>query len=385
MDLSRTEHWIEAPHGVRLFALNVVAGPWSGTRGTLLFVHGSTWGALPSFDFGPSHQPDRNVMEVFARRGFDCWCVDMEGYGHSIGRPDVAAGIEDGARDLEAATRAIRAMRDGRALMLYGISAGALRAAVFAARHPQNHRQRPGRHRTHLRLPLRRRRRHRRPRPRQNHRRKPPPTHRRRGHGTKRRLDRPLGRTRQQRPRHPPPRDPLRHRTPRPIHRQQARTRRTILHPLRRRGRQAQRRRPGRRQARPKGPGPHPPRRHRQVRRRTTRTTHRHRVQTRRPRTRPAGRIAHPLRPRPGHTLRPPRHAHPQGRRAKPNGRLATRPNDRHRHHRARRKAATHHPGRTPPRGRTKRRHRLGRVSPTSRPLPQRRNRPRREHPARGR
>jgi pimeloyl-ACP methyl ester carboxylesterase len=136
MDLSRTEHWIEAPHGVRLFALNVVAGPWSGTRGTLLFVHGSTWGALPTFDFGPSHQPDRNVMEVFARRGFDCWCVDMEGYGHSIGRPDVAAGIEDGARDLEAATRAIRAMRDGRALMLYGISAGALRAAVFAARHP---------------------------------------------------------------------------------------------------------------------------------------------------------------------------------------------------------------------------------------------------------
>jgi pimeloyl-ACP methyl ester carboxylesterase len=76
-------------------------------------------------------------MDVFARRGFDCWCVDMEGYGRSKGRPEVAATIEDGAADLEIVSRHIMGLRSGRPLMIYGVSAGALRAGRFAQSHPE--------------------------------------------------------------------------------------------------------------------------------------------------------------------------------------------------------------------------------------------------------
>lgn len=47
------------------------------------------------------------------------------------------ATIEDGADDLAAASAFILARTGGRPLLVYGISAGALRAARFAARHPE--------------------------------------------------------------------------------------------------------------------------------------------------------------------------------------------------------------------------------------------------------
>jgi pimeloyl-ACP methyl ester carboxylesterase len=75
-------------------------------------------------------------MEYFAKLGFDCWCVDMEGYGRSTKTRDNNAPISFGADDCHAAALYIREKRGPRPLLVYGISSGALRAALFAQRHP---------------------------------------------------------------------------------------------------------------------------------------------------------------------------------------------------------------------------------------------------------
>ena len=81
--------------------------------------------------------PDSSVMDWFAQRGFVCWCVDMEGYGRSDKRRDIFCDIANGADDLAAATDYIAQARGARSFMTYGISSGALRAALFAERHPE--------------------------------------------------------------------------------------------------------------------------------------------------------------------------------------------------------------------------------------------------------
>jgi pimeloyl-ACP methyl ester carboxylesterase len=75
-------------------------------------------------------------MDWFAARGFDCWCVDMEGYGRSTKDRDNNAPIAQGADDCFAAASYIQKLRGKRPLLVYGISSGALRAALFAERHP---------------------------------------------------------------------------------------------------------------------------------------------------------------------------------------------------------------------------------------------------------
>jgi pimeloyl-ACP methyl ester carboxylesterase len=79
---------------------------------------------------------DSSVMDWFARRGFVCWCVDMEGYGRSDKTRDIYCDIANGADDLAAATDYIRSARGVERFMTYGISSGALRAALFGQRHP---------------------------------------------------------------------------------------------------------------------------------------------------------------------------------------------------------------------------------------------------------
>jgi pimeloyl-ACP methyl ester carboxylesterase len=76
-------------------------------------------------------------MDWFAQRGFSCWCVDMEGYGRSDKQRDITCDIANGADDLAAATEYIFRARGIRSFLAYGISSGALRAALFAQRHPE--------------------------------------------------------------------------------------------------------------------------------------------------------------------------------------------------------------------------------------------------------
>ena len=121
---------------VKLFLWNKCAGDPARSAGTILFVHGSSMASQPTFDLDVPGRPDSSVMEWFAKRGYDCWCVDMEGYGRSTKDRDNNAPISFGADDCYAAATYIRKLRDNRRLLVYGISSGALRAALFAERHP---------------------------------------------------------------------------------------------------------------------------------------------------------------------------------------------------------------------------------------------------------
>ena len=103
----------------------------------VLFVHGSSMASQPTFDLTVPGRPDSSVMDWFAERGFVCWCVDMEGYGRSAKHRDITFDIANGAADLEAATDYIFATRGVRSFFTYGISSGALRAALFAQAHPE--------------------------------------------------------------------------------------------------------------------------------------------------------------------------------------------------------------------------------------------------------
>jgi pimeloyl-ACP methyl ester carboxylesterase len=61
----------------------------------------------------------------------------MEGYGRSTKDRNNNAPIAMGAGDCFAAARAIQKLRGAQPLLIYGISSGALRAALFAQRHPE--------------------------------------------------------------------------------------------------------------------------------------------------------------------------------------------------------------------------------------------------------
>ncbi len=130
------DHWTAKDGDVRLFLFEKCASDPKNTTGTILFVHGSSMAAQPTFDLHVDGRPDSSVMDWFARRGFDCWSVDMEGYGRSTKDRDNNAPIAQGADDCFAAASYIQKLRGKRPFLVYGISSGALRAALFAQRHP---------------------------------------------------------------------------------------------------------------------------------------------------------------------------------------------------------------------------------------------------------
>lgn len=125
------EHWTHKD-GVRLFLWEKYVDSASGKRGTILFVHGSSMASQPTFDLQVPGRPFSSAMDWFAARGFDTWCVDMEGYGRSDKNRDITCDIANGADDLAAASAYIQTLRGNDAFLVYGISSGALRAAAFA-------------------------------------------------------------------------------------------------------------------------------------------------------------------------------------------------------------------------------------------------------------
>ena len=129
------EHWTNKGDDVSLYMWNKATDP-AGPAGTILFVHGSSMASMPTFDLQVPGRSDSSAMDFFAARGFDTWCVDMEGYGKSTKTRDNNAPISFGADDCFAAATYIRKLRGKKPLLVYGISSGALRAALFAQRHP---------------------------------------------------------------------------------------------------------------------------------------------------------------------------------------------------------------------------------------------------------
>ena len=134
-----TEHWTsrDTPAGaVRLFLWRK-APPAGAAKGTILFVHGSSMASQPTFDLEVPGRPDSSVMEWFAARGYDTWCLDNEGYGRSDKHRPINFDIPNGADDLDAASRYVLKHSSSKKLLVYGISSGALKAALFAERHPE--------------------------------------------------------------------------------------------------------------------------------------------------------------------------------------------------------------------------------------------------------
>ncbi len=130
------EHWTQKGD-VKLFLWQKKPVAGVAPAGTILFVHGSSMASQPTFDLSVPGRPYSSVMDWFRERGFDTWTLDNEGYGRSDKQRNINFDISNGADDLAAASEYIMEKTGGKPLLVYGISSGALKAALFAQRHPE--------------------------------------------------------------------------------------------------------------------------------------------------------------------------------------------------------------------------------------------------------
>ncbi|MFZ4756586.1 MAG: alpha/beta hydrolase [Burkholderiaceae bacterium] len=131
-----TEYWTRKGD-VRLFMWRKQPPAGTPLAGRILFVHGSSMASQPTFDLHVPGRPFSSAMDWFVSRGFDCWTMDNEGYGRSGKDRPINCDISNGADDLVAGTDLIRDVCGHQPLLAYGISSGALKAALFAQRHPE--------------------------------------------------------------------------------------------------------------------------------------------------------------------------------------------------------------------------------------------------------
>ena len=124
------EHWTNKGDA-RLFMWHRKRREGTAFAGTLFFVHGSSMASQPTFDLSVPGRADSSAMQWFADRGFDTWTMDHEGYGRSSKHRAINSDIANGADDLLAATQYIRQKTGAGPMHYYGISSGALRAALF--------------------------------------------------------------------------------------------------------------------------------------------------------------------------------------------------------------------------------------------------------------
>ncbi|MEO5671111.1 MAG: alpha/beta fold hydrolase [Ramlibacter sp.] len=130
------EHWT-GKGDINLFLWQKKASPQVPHAGTLFFVHGSSMASQPTFDLHVPGRPWSSAMDWFAARGYDTWTMDNEGYGRSDKQRDINFDISNGADDLAAGSQYVIEQTGAKQLLFYGISSGALKAALFAQRHPE--------------------------------------------------------------------------------------------------------------------------------------------------------------------------------------------------------------------------------------------------------
>lgn len=130
------EHW-SRKGDIKLFLWEKKATAKVPYQGTVLFVHGSSMASQPTFDLSVPGRAYSSAMEWFRDHGFDTWTMDNEGYGRSDKQRNINFDISNGADDLAAGSAYIMEKNGGKPLLVYGISSGALKAALFAERHPE--------------------------------------------------------------------------------------------------------------------------------------------------------------------------------------------------------------------------------------------------------
>jgi pimeloyl-ACP methyl ester carboxylesterase len=131
-----TEHWTRKGD-INLFLWEKPSTQKGAPKGTILFVHGSSMASQPTFDLQVPGRPFSSAMDWFAAQGYNTWTIDNEGYGRSDKHRPVNSDISTGADDLVAGSEYIREKSGADKLLVYGISSGALKAAMFAERHPE--------------------------------------------------------------------------------------------------------------------------------------------------------------------------------------------------------------------------------------------------------
>jgi len=102
----------------------------------LFFVHGSSDSSRSAFDLAVPGKGEYSIMNVFARRGFDVWAMDHDGYGRSGssgGNSDIASSVED----LKAGSELVMQETGAPKLHFCGMSSGAIRAGAFAVAKPE--------------------------------------------------------------------------------------------------------------------------------------------------------------------------------------------------------------------------------------------------------
>lgn len=115
-----------------------VGAPRKGEKAlpVLFLVHGSSVSGRSSFDLSVPGHGEYSTMNIFARRGFDVWTMDFEGYGRSS-KSKGNSNIADGVEDLKAATEVVTHETGQQRLHFYGESSGGLRAGAFAMAQPE--------------------------------------------------------------------------------------------------------------------------------------------------------------------------------------------------------------------------------------------------------
>ena len=130
------EHWTHKGD-IKLFLWEKKASTKVPHAGTIFFVHGSSMASQPTFDLHVPGRPYSSAMDWFADHGFDTWTMDNEGYGRSDKTRDINFDIGNGADDLAVGSEYVLAKSGAKSLLMYGISSGALKAALFAQSYPE--------------------------------------------------------------------------------------------------------------------------------------------------------------------------------------------------------------------------------------------------------
>jgi pimeloyl-ACP methyl ester carboxylesterase len=115
--------------------VGAVAAGGAAALPALFLVHGSSMAGRSTFDLTVPGHTDYSMMDAFARRGFDVWTMDHEGYGRSdrtSGNSDIASGVAD----LRAAMDVVRRETGRASAHFFGESSGGIRAAAFAVAEP---------------------------------------------------------------------------------------------------------------------------------------------------------------------------------------------------------------------------------------------------------
>jgi pimeloyl-ACP methyl ester carboxylesterase len=131
-----SEHWVNKGD-VKLFLWEKKRKSGTAYAGTIFFVHGSSMASQPTFDLNVPGRPHSSVMDWFNERGFDTWTMDNEGYGRSSKHRPINSDIQNGAEDLDVGTAYVLKQIQDKKLLVYGISSGALKAALFTQNHPE--------------------------------------------------------------------------------------------------------------------------------------------------------------------------------------------------------------------------------------------------------